>query len=41
MESRINLRDVQKPKHMDKTKLAKGGQAVRVKGTEDVPTSLV
>lgn len=41
MESRISLRHVQKPKHLDSTKLVRGEQAARAKGTVDVPKSPV
>ena len=36
MESRISLGHVPKPEHLDKSKLAREGQAARVKGTEVV-----
>ena len=36
LESRISLGHVPKPEHLDKSKLAREGQAARVKGTEVV-----
>lgn len=40
LESRISLGHVQKPEHLDKSKLAREGQAARIKGTEVVLMSL-